>query len=285
MEPKFSERIGKRQVRVEIQRDSMDLALKNGIWNILVVFIIEPMKKRHALEYSEYKEFIGEVWFSFLKEPIDTIPYLTQEVATNLRQRFFEKWDYLEIYDFIEFIASAELFGQRLNFIEYCNDILKRELSGYRFVNGQLAPITREEEINEIETALSSTSNKALQGVNIHLAASLKKISDKQHPDYRNSIKESISAVEALCQLITNDPKAELGKALKLLKGKLPIHGALEQGFIKIYGYTSDSDGIRHALLEESTLDQEDALFMLISCSAFINYLLAKVEKTEIKLK
>ena len=75
------------------------------------------------------------------------------------------------------------------------------------------------------------------------------------------------------------DNKADLAKALKMLKEKMPIHGALEQGFLRIYGYTSDGDGIRHALLDESSLDQEDALFMLISCSSFINYLIRKSEK------
>ena len=47
----------------------------------------------------------------------------------------------------------------------------------------------------------------------------------------------------------------------------------------KIYGYTSNGDGIRHALLEEDSLEYEDALYMLVSCSAFVNYLISKFEK------
>jgi hypothetical protein len=39
------------------------------------------------------------------------------------------------------------------------------------------------------------------------------------------------------------------------------------------------ADGIRHALLEESTLDLDDAKFMLVSCSGFVNYLAAKAAK------
>jgi len=112
----------------------------------------------------------------------------------------------------------------------------------------------------------------------------LNKLSDKKNPDYRNSIKESISAVESICQQITQDPKAELGKALKTIKTKLSIHGALEQGFIKIYGYTSDGDGIRHALMDEPNLDQEDALYMLITCSSFVNYLIIKANKIGLEI-
>ena len=54
-------------------------------------------------------------------------------------------------------------------------------------------------------------------------------------------------------------------------------------GFEKIYGYTSDQDGIRHAILDESkTVEPEDALFMLVSCSAFCNYLQQKAVKAGI---
>jgi hypothetical protein len=123
-----------------------------------------------------------------------------------------------------------------------------------------------------------------LKGVSIHLTEALRKLSDRKSPDYRNSIKEAISAVEAICQKITNDQNAELGKALKILRTKLNIHGALEQGFTKIYGYTSDGDGIRHAMMDEANLDQEDALYMLISCSAFINYLISKANKAGLQL-
>jgi len=43
-----------------------------------------------------------------------------------------------------------------------------------------------------------------------------------------------------------------------------------------MYGYTSDADGIRHKLLDEATIDFEDAKFMLVSCSAFVNLLRAR---------
>lgn len=274
---KFSERIGKKPLRVNIQLDSMDSELRNGLWNVLTIYIIDPVKRRHDLQNSEFKELIEHLWFSFFKEPMDQMPRVTEIIADNLRNRFF-KWGYLEVYDFIDFLAASDIPDGR-EFTESINFILKRELSGYRFVNGQLSPITNEGEILEIEKAISSTSQEGLKGVSIHLSEALSKLSDKKTPDYRNSIKESISAVEALCQLIAGDNKAELGKALKEIKDTITIHGALEQGFIKIYGYTSDGDGIRHAMLEESNLDQEDALFMLVSCSAFINYLQAKAIK------
>jgi hypothetical protein len=43
-------------------------------------------------------------------------------------------------------------------------------------------------------------------------------------------------------------------------------------------GYTSDENGIRHALLDDGTakVDETDALFMIGACAAFVSYLLSK---------
>lgn len=281
---KFSERIGKKQIKSEIQLDSMDNDLRNGLWNVINMFILEPMQEKHDLTFSPFKQPIEAIWYSFFKEPIDDMPYGTKRVTDFLRTKFFS-WDYVEVYDFVDFIASMSTLPlNKSEFINMCNFILKRELSGYRFVNDQLVPITSQVEIAEIENAMTSSSRKTLKGVNIHLQEALAKLANKKSPDYRNSIKESISAVEALCQLITGEPKTELSKTLKILKNKVHIHAALEQAFIKMYGYTSDSDGIRHAMLDETNLDQEDALYMLVTCSAFVNYLISKANKSNLLL-
>jgi hypothetical protein len=87
-----------------------------------------------------------------------------------------------------------------------------------------------------------------------------------------------------MCRLIVGQPKATLGQAIGKVKDKVAIHPALEKAFDSIYGYTSDEDGIRHSLLDESVLDFEDAKFMLVSCAAFVNYLLAKAAKAGLKL-
>jgi len=79
-----------------------------------------------------------------------------------------------------------------------------------------------------------------------------------------------------MCKLIAGDDRATLGTALKKLEDKVALHPALKKAFDHLYGYTSDEGGIRHALLDESDLKFEDAQFMLVTCSAFINYLKAK---------
>lgn len=276
---KFSERLGKVNPKDSIQTDYMDQDLKNGLWNIIFTSFFRILEEKYFVLESPYSDLVEAIWRDFLKAPIDEMLSETGMIVYKFK-KLFNDWNYYEVYDFIEYLSLQEdlPFGND-NFIEHCNYILKRELSGYRFVNGLLTPITKDFEIQSIEDSIRVSKESNFRGVNLHLGSALEKLSDRQNPDYRNSIKESISAVESVCQQITGDQKAELGKALKKLKEIIPIHGALEQGFLKIYGFTSDSDGIRHALLEEDNLDQEDALYMLVSCSAFINYLLAKWNK------
>jgi len=94
-------------------------------------------------------------------------------------------------------------------------------------------------------------------------------------PDYRNSVKESISAVEGVTRILSGDQDATLWKALKIIEGNSPLHGALRKALEALYGYTSDADGIRHALSEgEEPVDPSTAKFMLVVCSAFVVYLI-----------
>ena len=107
-------------------------------------------------------------------------------------------------------------------------------------------------------------------------------MADRESPDYRNAIKEAISAVEAAARVITGDRKATLGKALKAMKKqqRVKIHPALEKAYITLYGYTSDEDGIRHGMAEEPDIGYEEAQYMVISCSAFVNYMIGRAQKS-----
>jgi hypothetical protein len=76
--------------------------------------------------------------------------------------------------------------------------------------------------------------------------------SDKHKPDARNSIKESISAVESTTKVIAQTPKATLEDALKVLDKQGDLHPCLKAAFSKLYGYTSDEGGIRHGFESHS---------------------------------
>ena len=276
----FSHRKGLKKVRTEIQVDSMDKALRNRLWNVLDYYYWSKGGSEYDSMTGDMTSFFNKLWHSYFKMPVDTLDWRYSDNYKTIRNYFFElKWN--EVYDFIEFTANSYPDEEKNKyFMKTCNDVLEAELSAYRFVGNQITQITSEEEISEIEEALETP----LKPVKAHLEKSLELLSDRKSPDYRNSIKESISAVEAICRLITKNEKATLGQALKEVETKVGLHGALKNAFSSLYGYTSSAEGIRHALLDEPKLSFEDAKFMLVSCSSFINYLISKAEKAKIKL-
>ena len=147
---------------------------------------------------------------------------------------------------------------------------------GYRFISGVLSPISNPVETTEISGAIESSYRKGLHGAHQHLETALKLLGKKPEPDYRNSIKEAISAVESVSKQLSGSDAPGLSGALAALESKMEMHGALKSAFIKLYGYTSDEDGIRHAILEEINVGFDEAKYMIVACSAFVNYLSAK---------
>lgn len=285
---KFSQRIGKTPATKSIQLESLDDDLKNGLWNIIKFIFLDRISRSKIQGYpSKFNIFCEYLWHEYYKLSIDDISYDDYYTEKFIKDKFY-KGPWYESYNLIEFLASTDTssFGINSdNFTNHCNIVLEKEFSGYRFIGYTLSPITNQHEIEEIEISIDNSSQfTTLRGANIHLKLALEKLSDRKNPDYRNSIKESISAVESVSKVISGNTKDSLGAAIDKIKGKIAIHPALEKGLKNLYGYTSDGDGIRHALMDASNCDFEDAKFMLVSCSAFINYLIVKADKAGITL-
>ncbi len=285
---KFSQRIGKVPITKHLQIESMDDDLKNGLWDILKIFLDGLRSPTIYGDHDEFSPFCSSIWHNYFKLPIDTIPRARYDCEEYIR-RYFYKAEWYEVYDLLEFIASMDpnLLPEDTTILtKYYNQILEREFSGYRLIEGKIVPITNQIEIEEIEDAINKSGGfTSLKGANIHLNSALEKLSDRKAPDYRNSIKESISAIESVAKAISKKESDVFQAALERIKGKIGLHPALENGFKQLYNYTSSSDGIRHALMDDHNCDFEDAKYMLVSCSAFINYLAVKANKAGLIIK
>lgn len=243
--------------------------LRNGLWNVLDLVIWS----KEGFLLSRVEAFSRDLWFHYFKKPIDTRPRYVSEILSHIRNHFFKSpWN--EVYDFLEFVVQNEKENHP-NLAEYLNFVLEQEVAGYRLVAGVVTDITSEQEVAMLEEALADSQ---FAGVTEHLHRALELFSSRDAPDYRNSIKESISAVEGMAKLVTGDDKAMLPDALKLLDKRDQLHPALREGFIRLYGYTSDEDGIRHAMLDLPSLGADDARFFLLSCTAFVNYLKSRMK-------
>ncbi|ADP15390.1 AbiJ-NTD4 domain-containing protein [Achromobacter xylosoxidans] len=264
----FSERRGLVPVQDAFQRNSVDTPLRTRLWNFLASTVFAYHHPEECLD-----GICGDIWIFLLNQDRDTLPpfFLASTWPSDgyrvMKAHFFScPWN--EVYDILEFIyVSGRGLDRDVGHRKTINVILERHQSAYRLIGDQVGEITQGEEIAAIENALLVASNPVKQ----HLDEALKKLSDREQPDFRNSIKESVSAVEAACREVTGNPKATLQDALKKMDS---LHPALNEGFRKLYAYAGDESGIRHALTEEGErCSYGEAKFMLVACAAFVSYL------------
>ncbi len=279
----FSERYGHKVKREFLQVNSIDACLRTGLWNVFYEVLWEKLPKEYNNRVRPHyynlsagsKEFFKDLQVTFFSKPLDEIHYRVKESLASVKDFFF-KSEWYEVYDFLEFVSNSTYIPKQLaikDFTDKLNEILEKHLSAYRFRNGYFVSITDKNELESIETALSSGFKYAAQ----HLESSLQQFSNREQPDYRNSIKESISAVESICRELTKE--STLDKALKKIQSKIEMNDQFKQGLEKLYHYTNGTDGIRHAIMDDSKVASDEAKFMLVTCSAFVNYLTAKSAK------
>lgn len=286
----FSQRIGLIKVRDAIQVDSLDNETRVALWNVISPYL---RATQHVIESTT----ILEIWTEVFHQTIDSIPKPHSNFEASLSND--ELWyryiktsflgaEWNRCLDLIEFLANDENRNrwdrQGIGVFDYddvvapkpseYNSILKKYMVGYRLVNGIFLRVTSEEEVDSVENAIESASASVKEQLN----QALQNLSDREHPHYAKSIECAISAVESQCCILLGDDKVTLGDALKRLERQgVRLHGALKEAWNKLYGFTSDDAGIRHGSIQPSDVDQDLAKFMLVACSAFVNYLISKV--------
>ncbi|EQM32373.1 hypothetical protein AC1659_19270 [Rhodococcus erythropolis] len=260
----FSERYGYVHVRSVVQIEELDEESRRSIWNLVYLAMFNG--KQYQQQQLFNQTFLP-VWLHVFQRTADTYPgpYYTEEHVKTLVMEA----DWNRVYDLVEAMA-----GKVPMFTAAVNKVLENVNAGYRVLDGQAVPISDTAEVSEIEIAIGTEH----EGTRHHLKQALDLLSDRDNPDYPNSIKESISAVESKTGQLTG--KHTLGKALDEMKKSGPyVHPSLVEGWKKIYGWASDEDGLRHGGDSAPTPDQDLARYMLVTCSAFVNLLTAAEAK------
>jgi hypothetical protein len=272
--PSFSQRKGLEPVSKIIQLEGMDKGLQNAIWNALDRIVWSRpgfIYSVRAPTPARIEAFSRMLWEGFLNASVDQRPSTKSAIHAQIRAWFFSaSWN--RVYDFLEFVLKPEV-GLTRELEPALNEALERGGSGYRIVGGTVVDTVSESEVHMLQAALDDAS---MGPVGTHLRRALQLLADRENPDYRNSIKESISAVESMAKIVANNAKATLGSALKALEKNGQMHPSLKEGFQKLYGYASDEDGIRHAMMDEPNLTAADAKYFLMSCTSFVNYMKAQ---------
>ena len=279
----FSEAHGMGSCNTQMQIDELDDRTRNILFNCISDSLKEQFKRNYDRDslYRQEDNLCRGIMTFALSQKTDPHEHYSVSDIIEIAEKVFDNALYNEVFDFLELLANHRYGkyedGNRKSFYELIDSIFEMEYVGYRFVDGRIAPITDKNEIDSIEDAC----NNEFAGTRAHIKKAVGFIADREHKDYKNCIKESILAVESICSIIVGNEKATLGQAIKRLEDNgLVIHTALKNAFSSLYGYTSDEGGIRHSEgMFESDVTFEEAKFMLVSCSAFVNYLTANYGK------
>ena len=223
------------------------------------------------------RPFHASQTFTYFKIPVDERPPRPGAERKHIRDRYFQL-QFPEFYDFLESMAGKAISSiyrkgdnRPIQFTKRCNTVFEQEKARFRFVSNLITPITSEEEMTAVQLAADTDEAGS------HIRQAIELYRDRTSPDYRNSIKESISAVEATYRRLTGKRHKNVGDAIDAMERAGTVFpDSLKLGFKKIYDWTSGESGIRHALMEnDRTVTEAEARLMLVMCSAYVNYLLS----------
>ena len=280
----FSERYGYEPLPQPMRLGEISDDLRREIWNTTRK-LFQSRPERFSSWGSTYfvqseTGFIEHVLGKFLKKPEDEIDTSYTGALAHFKTLIL-KSPFNVVLDLIEEMANRKsmdapqwgLFAKIIKILfdnhaaAYWLDVSHRP---YHFF-----PRSSREQGEATQQSIQTIHEAGMRGASTHLRQAAEQINARQ---FAKSIADSIHAVESVARQI--DPKSQtLSPALNSLeKASLIKHPALKEAFSKLYGYTSDEQGIRHALLNKDSAEVgvDEAVFMFGACASFASYLVNK---------
>jgi hypothetical protein len=196
--------------------------------------------------------------------------------------RYCNTWDdvlkseiqggFLRAYNLVQGLLDQKGFS------DVCAKIIEHVLTdtraAYRLVEGRIVPFSSQEEHDQLLAAVASAVTVGANGAKSHLLSAGSALTAG---DWAQAIQECMAAVEGAARFVSGEHSKELGPILTKLRDDGVIkHGALAEALKKLYGYTSDEQGIRHSLVlqDEANVSEREAFLMLGLCASFVTYML-----------
>ena len=278
----FSQRVGKMSLPEPMSLEHISEYFRNRVWRIIDIAIREQTLNENGHTYKRQrgtfvKEIIVDYTVDVLLFPHDHYSHTATEQRELLR-KIILKLSYDVVLTLIEFIVRHQecprnlLIGLPQIFEDVPVAYFIQDIDG----TPTITPRNSEQSGQATQVALATIDLLAPSGAKSHLRKAAECITGKTYAD---AVRESIHVVESVARTINPSATGSLGPALDALEQQGVLkHPALKAAFKMLYGYTSDENGIRHALLETGAadVDLDDAVFMFTACAAFSAYLLNK---------
>ena len=252
----FSQREGQAPLPKLMQPEYLPQKFRQLAWQAIDTEIVNASTNNKGNIYS----IIDSYQFDIRGQFHDEIEEWSEE---DYYFDFCKEWirdkGYHEVLTFIEFILRNEDCSENLH--KDLVDVFEKAPVAY-FVDDKdglptIMPRVSREAGEATRQAIETLRKNSMEGAATHLRQAAKRINDARHindPQFADSVRESISAVESVARRIAPNENT-LGDALKSLEKKgLLKNNQLKKGFELIYAYTNSEEGVRHSLVFKLSL-------------------------------
>ena len=273
----FSQANGYEEIPGPLNLEELSEEARTHIWNAFYLHLPDP---------ETFRQTLSTIWYDILWRmhvhhdnlPIDEWDGGLEHIKRNLRHRIGTS-PFNKVFDLLQFVMRQPKCPP--DFIKTMKGVFATFRLAY-IIDGEnltdkehpptILPAVTREEGESLLDSFRTLREAGLGGGTSHLQKASVCINQG---DWAGSIRESIHAVESVARTIDPQASQTLGPALASIERHGALHPALKSAFSKLYGYTSDEQGIRHALLngDEAAVGMDEAVFMLGACASFASYL------------
>ena len=275
----FSQRYGYEPLPEAMQLEELSGHLRRELWNLIREFFLGT--RRFGVENwffpKEAERFIERVLGKLLGVPEDEVPTDYDRVMRFFKEAVINA-KFNSVLDLLQIMANDR--GAGVGFTNSVRRIFEEHAAPYILDTSQTTcffrPRGNKEQGVAIQKAIDVLRTEKMDGATTHLREAAEHINAGQYGD---AIADSIHAVESVARKIDANASRTLAPALDSLEQSgLIKHRALKEAFLKLYGYTSDEQGLRHALVDKGTRDVgvDEAMFMYGACASFCAYLVSQ---------
>ena len=230
----------------------------------------------YLVVYGPWKEVLRDLYVKFFNEPTDGFSRFLDNIRDQYKDFMLGKTQYNKVFDLIQFImrhpgCPPDFTSGIMAAFEECSMAYVVDTND----PPTIFPAATPEEGEAILKAREDLRTAALHAANGHLQRAAELMNGGK---WRESAHESISAVESV-GLSLGVRGSTLAAVLKRLRSNPAwrIHPAFLAALDKLYAYTSDEQGVRHAAVDDQEhVGREEAQFMMGVCAASCSYLLGK---------
>lgn len=275
----FSQAQGYEEIPKPLQLEDLPREARTDIWNTFYSHLAESSQEDEDFGgiyvFDPWREILYEKHLYHDHLPLDEWGSLFVDVCDQLRDEL-QTMPFNKVFDLIQFVLRHPECPPL--FISSMKKVFFDCRLAYSIDENDpptIIPTATREEGSVILESMKTLHTAGLGGSAAHLRKASECINEN---DWAGSIRESIHAVESVACQIAPGKTGTLTRALSSIEKHKPFHPSLKSAVQKLYGYASNEQGIRHALLdhEEANPGRDEALFMLGACASFASYLWRK---------